>query len=122
MPKRANIFDDAAEMDLSVFKPGVSPEPVLDREKLKAISEASNFPSRQAARPVAEPAAKPAPAIQPKREPRRHRTGRTAQFNARTTPETVEAYYAIADRQGWLVGETIERALAALQRELGGQS
>jgi hypothetical protein len=29
--------------------------------------------------------------------------------------------YAIADQQGWLVGETLERALAALQRELEGQ-
>jgi hypothetical protein len=26
--------------------------------------------------------------------------------------------YAIADQQGWLVGETLERALAALQREM----
>jgi hypothetical protein len=33
------------------------------------------------------------------------------QFNARATPETVEAY-AIADRQGWLVGETLEHAPA----------
>jgi hypothetical protein len=41
------------------------------------------------------------------------------QFNARAKPETVEALYAIADRQGWLVGETLEHALAALQRELG---
>ena len=40
------------------------------------------------------------------------------QFNARATPQTVEALYAIADRQGWLVGETLEHALAALQREL----
>ena len=29
--------------------------------------------------------------------------------------------YAIADQQGWLVGETLEHALAALQRELEGQ-
>jgi hypothetical protein len=26
------------------------------------------------------------------------------QFNARTTPQTVEALYPIADQQGWLVG------------------
>jgi hypothetical protein len=37
-----------------------------------------------------------------RRPPRIHRTGRTMQFNARTTPQTVEALYAIADRQGWL--------------------
>jgi hypothetical protein len=38
------------------------------------------------------------------------------QFNARTTPQAVEALYTIADQQGWLVGETLERALAALRR------
>jgi hypothetical protein len=42
------------------------------------------------------------------------------QFNARTTPPTVEALYAIVDRQGCFVGETLEHALAALQRELAG--
>jgi hypothetical protein len=36
-------------------------------------------------------------------------------------PQTVEALYATADRQGWFVGETLEHALAALQRELPGQ-
>ena len=77
---------------------------------MKAIAEAARFPSRQAAAPV--------PAALARRLPRRHKTGRTAQFNTRTTPETVEAFYAIADAQGWLVGETIEKALAALQREL----
>jgi len=33
----------------------------------------------------------------------------------------VRGLYAIADRQGWLVGETLEHALAALQRELARQ-
>ena len=67
--------------------------------------------SRRAARSRADPSGLP---------PRIHRTGRTMQFNARTTPQTVEALYAIADQQGWLVGET-PHALAALQRELGGR-
>ena len=44
------------------------------------------------------------------------------QFNTRTTPETVNAIYALADAQGWLIGETIEHALAALQRELAGKA
>ena len=35
-------------------------------------------------------------------------------------PESVEALYAIADRQGWLLGETLEHALAALLKELAG--
>jgi hypothetical protein len=42
------------------------------------------------------------------------------QFNARATPQTVEAFYAIADQQRWLVSEALERALAALQREARG--
>jgi len=63
---------------------------------------------------------RPAPAPM-RRLPRIHRTGRTMQFNARAKPQTVEALYAIADRQGWLVGETLEHALAALERELVGK-
>jgi hypothetical protein len=30
----------------------------------------------------------------------------------------VDEFYRLADQRGWLVGETLERALAALQREL----
>jgi hypothetical protein len=42
------------------------------------------------------------------------------QGRRRTTPQTVQALYRIADEQGWLVGETLERALAALQVEARG--
>ena len=112
---RASIFDDD-ELDVSGFAPKAAPEPKAPVEQVRAIAEASNFPSRRA-----QPAAAPAVMLAAtKRQPRRHKTGRTAQFNTRTTPETVDAYYAIADQQGWLVGETIERALSALQRELSG--
>ena len=86
---------------------------------MRAISEASNFPSRQAAKAL-QPAA-PMGSVTAKRQPRRHRTGRTAPLSASTTPATVELLYAIADQQGGLVGETIENALAALQRDLAGQ-
>jgi hypothetical protein len=43
------------------------------------------------------------------------------QFNARTTPQAVEALCAIAESAGMLVGETLERALAALRWEVTGQ-
>ena len=106
--ERASIFagnDDA--LDLSGFAPK-GPEPVeVSAELVRAVAEASRFPSREAKAM--------------RRPPRIHRTGRTMQFNARTTPQTVEALYAIADQQGWLVGETLEHALSALQRELAGQ-
>jgi hypothetical protein len=109
--QRASIFPPD-DLDVSGFTPEAAPDTEPDREMIRAISAQSNFPSREPKQPrTAAPEA-------PKRQPRRHRTGRTAQFNARTTPETVEAFYAIADRKGWLVGETVERALAALQREL----
>jgi hypothetical protein len=114
---RASVFDDENDFDVSSFSPKAAPDPAAPSvDQVRAIAEASNFPSRAAKKIHA-----PAPAETRKREPRRHRTSRTAQFNARTTPETVDAFYAIADRQGWLVGETIEHALAALQRELAGQ-
>jgi hypothetical protein len=36
----------------------------------------------------------------------------------KASQETLDAFYAITDRQGWVLGETLEHALAALQREL----
>ncbi len=102
--KRASIFDD--DLDVSGFAPKADPAPAVPAEIVRGVAEASRFPSREA---------RPAPARRP---PRIHRTGRTMQFNARAKPETVEALYVIADQQGWLVGETLEHALAALQREL----
>jgi hypothetical protein len=91
---RPDLFAEA-DLDISGFEPTPTPRPPVER--VRAVTEAAGFKSR---------------------EPRRYRTGRTAQFNVRTTPATVEAFYDIADRQGWKVGETLERALAALQREL----
>lgn len=48
---------------------------------------------------------------------RRRRTGRNAQFNLKAKPETIEAYCAIADAQGWGLGETLEKAVELLERE-----
>jgi hypothetical protein len=98
---RASIFEDD--------DPPPPPEPPRPApERVRALSEAANFRSRE-----------PQPSAgQGRRKPRTYRTGRTAAFSAKTTPETVDALYAIAERQGWKVGETLERALAALQREL----
>ena len=117
--ERTPIFDEPDDLDVSSFKPKAGPDPhAASAETIRAVAEASNFPSRQAVKAAPEPV--PAPAAV-KRQPRRHRTGRTVQLNARTTQKTVDGFYAIADAQHWLVGETIEHALAALQRELAGQ-
>ena len=48
---------------------------------------------------------------------RRRRTGRNAQFNLKAKPETIETFCAIADRQGWGLGETLEKAVELLARE-----
>lgn len=48
---------------------------------------------------------------------RRRRTGRNAQFNLKARPETIEAYCALADRMGWGLGETLERAVVLLEKE-----
>ena len=49
----------------------------------------------------------------------RYWTDLTAQFNTRIMPVPFDRFYQIADEQGWKIGETVERALAALERELG---
>ncbi|UXN05061.1 stability/partitioning determinant [Bartonella sp. HY406] len=49
--------------------------------------------------------------------PRRRRTGRNAQFNLKARPETISAFCAIADSQEWGLGETLEKAVALLEKE-----
>jgi len=46
-----------------------------------------------------------------------YRTGRNVTFSAKTTRETVDLFYEIAQRNGWKAGETFEKAIAALLRE-----
>src|SRR5690606_18256611 len=47
---------------------------------------------------------------------RGRRTGRSVQLNLKVRQETVDAFYAIADRQGWGLGETLEHAVSLLER------
>jgi hypothetical protein len=101
----SSIFDGGG-LDVSGFAPKAVPSNEMSADLVRAVSEAARFKSRE---PI------------PRRPPRIYRTGRTMQFNARATPETVEAFYAIADEQGWLVSVALEQALAALKRELAGQ-
>ena len=50
------------------------------------------------------------------------KTGRTEQFACRITAETKADIYVLAGRHGWTVGETVERMLVALERQLGGDT
>jgi hypothetical protein len=107
---RASIF---AEDDLDVS--GFAPKTGADQSappaiEVKAVAEAARFRSREPGKPVAkEP---------PKREPRRYRTGRSVQFNVKASQQTIDGFYAVADQQGWVLGETLERALDALLQKL----
>jgi hypothetical protein len=49
--------------------------------------------------------------------PRQRRAGRNVQLNIKATAEVVERFVAISDRRRWAFGETLEYALAALDRE-----
>src|ERR1700686_3908175 len=104
MNERANIFSDS-DFDVSGFapaKPAAAPPP----EAIKKVAEGAKFTSRG-----------PAPSM-PKKQPRTYRTGRNIQLNVKVRDYTLNVVYGISDAQGWVLGETIERAIAALKREL----
>jgi hypothetical protein len=107
MAERAGVFEEN-DFDVSAFAPkkpatkAVQSEP--PPEAVRAVSEGANFRSRESA-PV-------------KKTQRRHRTGRNLQLNVKVAAKTLESFYEITDRQGWVLGETLEKALAALEREL----
>lgn len=121
--QRASVFDQGPEIDISGFEPRKIAKPAARPDEVKAISETANFVSREPA--LSAPPAAPAPVgralreaqRQPiVREPRRHRTGRNIQLNIKARAETIDRFYAIADRYGWVLGEAFERAIAALER------
>ena len=114
--ERASIYGDAEDLDVSGFAPKTAPATdAIPPERIRAVAEASHFPSREAK------ASQPAESAPAKHAPRRYRTGRTQQFNCRTTQACYDGMYAIADQQGWKISETFEHAFAALKRELEGQ-
>lgn len=107
MAERAGLFDD--DLDLSRFTPRRPAAAAPAPEAVRAVAEGVKFQSR-------EPAPAPAPRTQ-----RRYRTGRNVQLNTKVTPETRDGFYAISDRYHWVLGETLDRALQALRRELEGK-
>jgi hypothetical protein len=104
--------DPLGDLDLSGFAPVPATKPKVKPEAIRLVSEANNFPSRS-------PAAPPSP--KPKHQ-RRRRTGRSVQFNIKTTPEAIERFVTISDRQGWVFGETLDHALDALEQALARKS
>jgi hypothetical protein len=110
--ERASIFGADEDFDVSGFAPKPAEKPAAKPEQVRAVSEAASFRSREL---------KALPAAAFKREQRRYRTGRNAQLNIKIKPETLEDFYALVDRTGWVQGEAFERAIEALKRELDRQ-
>jgi hypothetical protein len=90
------------------------------KQAMRIAAEATGFRSREPKAPAATE--EPSEGRGASRLPRRRRTGRNAQFNLKARPDTIEAFIAIADRQGWGLGETLEHAVELLRREYGDQS
>ena len=116
MSDRASIFgtEETADFDIGGFTPK-KPEAkkkTVPLETVRAVSEAANFPSREAIPIIKEQSTASL------RETRRHRTGRNVQLNIKVKSETLDIFYKLADSQGWVLGETLEKALAALSEKL----
>lgn len=105
MAERAGLFEE--DLDLSQFttrKAAKAEQPPPDA--VRAVAEGAKFQSR-------EPLSTSKP-----RQQRRYRTGRNIQLNTKVTMSTRDGFYEISDRYNWVLGETLERALQALRREL----
>jgi hypothetical protein len=112
---RASVFGGDEDLDVSGFEPKpVAPKPAARPEQVRAVSEEASFRSREPG------AATPAALAPARREPRRYRTGRNVQLNLKVRQEAADAFYAIADSQGWVLGEAFEHAVEALRRKLPG--
>lgn len=108
MSDRASIFGDT-DFNVDEFKPKPADKKAPAAEAVRKVAEAAHFPSREPAAPVA---------AQQGREGRRYRTGRNVQMNVKVTPETLERVYKVADAHEWVLGEVLERAMIALEKEL----
>ena len=99
---RTPVFQDD-DLDVSDFGPkqiqaGVS------QEQVRVVAEPASFRSRE-----------PSPVLE-RREPRRYRTGRNVQLNLKVRQEDADTFYALADENGWVLGEAFQMAVDALRR------
>ena len=118
--QRANL---GFEADLENFDPaewsvGTPPPSRPDNNDTRRTAEATGFHSREAKR-ESPTSSDIAPGRAGGTKPRRRRTGRNAQFNLKARPETIEQFCAVADAQGWGLGETLEYAVLLLEEKYG---
>jgi len=77
---------------------GHSIRPNIPKEEIRKVAEQTGFTSREGRRV--------------------HRTGRSEQLNLKVRNIDKIAFYALCDQQGWVLGETFQYAIEALEREI----
>jgi hypothetical protein len=106
--RRANLGFGS---ELESFKPDEWQTKAKTKTKIKtslatkAAAEEAGFKSREPSLVVS------------RRSQRRRTTGRNQQLNIKAKAETIEAFYSIADANGWGLGETLEYAVELLQKK-----
>ncbi len=126
---RPSLFEDdgAPEIDLTQFTPRPKPDlSQIPTDEMRRLSEASGFPSRTASVVGSLPTVVVSP---PPLTRRPVKTGRTVLLNARVRQSAHDRFHAIVAAEharfeaGQIghkptLGEIVERALAALEREI----
>ncbi len=107
--ERASVFGD--DLDLSDFQP----KPPARAREVREVAEKVGFTSREPQAVSLEPAPEPV-----RREQRRYRTGRNVQLNLKVRQEDMDAFYALADQEGIVLGEAFARAVVAWKEKLAG--
>ncbi len=110
--------DDVDIFDPAEWSPAAPGHPRPDPEETTRAAEVAGFRRREPLA-VQPPYSVPPDGRAGQGRPRRRRTGRNAQLNLKARPDTIDAYIAIADRQGWGLGETLEHAVALLEERYG---
>jgi len=105
----AGDLEDFNPSDWAVGAPARTPP---EAQASRRVAEDLGFRSREVVPP-------PAGGVGEAKPVRRRRTGRNAQFNLKARPDTIEDFCAVADANGWGLGETLEYAVSLLQREYG---
>ena len=117
MSERASIFDDT-EFDISGFAPrqegrGHAPGDRACRFGSGPIPQPRTGAADSARRKSTGAAEARAASLQ-------NGSKHTAQCQ-KVRAETLDSFYALADEKGWVLGETLERALAALRKNLAAE-
>lgn len=111
--KRASLGfgDELDEFDPAEWNPDPkkTANDIPKAEDTKAAADAAGFKSREPAKAQTTK----------RRQQRRHTTGRNVQFNMKARQEDIDAFYAIADANGWVLGEALEHAVKALGKAHG---